>query len=232
MKKLPIFLLLAIIVISCALPYKITRIMPPADKVSFWENGMAVYQQEKENYMVRVGFEDSDRDNVLLDLELVNLSEDMHLIDPTQFSITYLKDGLEIGNYNAVNPEETLLKLDKAIAKTWASERNNQYLAIATAASSGLSIATGNNLDVANQNMAQGTFNAQQIASTSAELRGQKGFYQNFAIRKTSLFPETYIKGKIVFPREERADKVLLTIPFGEETFEFELFQFTFSRYN
>lgn len=206
--------------------------MPPDDKVSFWENGMAVYQQEKDNYMVRVGFEDSDRDNVLLDLELVNLSEDMHLIDPTNFFITYLKDGKPIGSYNAVNPEETLMKLDKAIARTWANERNNQYLAIATAASSGLSMAVGNNMDVANQSMAQGTFNAQQIASTGAELRGQKGFYQNFAIRKTSLFPETYLKGKIVFPREEKADKVLLTIPFGDETFEFELFQFTYSRYN
>ncbi len=205
--------------------------MPPEDKVSYWENGMAVYQKESENFLVRVGFEDSDKDNILIDVELVNLSTESLLIEPDNFKVSYIKSEEEFSQYAAINTEETLLKLDKAIARVWASEKNNQYLAIAGAMSDGMNMALRNPIDQTSNNIAYGTFDAQRTASHGAQLSGQKGFYKNYAIRKTTLFPDTYIKGKIVFPREEKAEKLLLTIPIGDESFEFELFQFTFNRW-
>ncbi|WP_194775097.1 hypothetical protein [Pararhodonellum marinum] len=222
------------LLLSCASPYTISRLTPDESDIAFWDQGRAFTSQGDEAYTVKIAFEESTQDHIIMNFEVYNFSDESIMIDPLDFSVQYEMDNGGRPVQRAVDPESTILDLEMAISRNWAQERNaqtsNAILAFSEVAASATALASGVDATPIYESSIDRQINhegsMQNHANRHYNLHDQRAYYREAVLRKTSIFPGNFLAGKVVFPRIEASDAMVFRVPVEQRLFEFRFFHF------
>ncbi|MEM6379707.1 MAG: hypothetical protein AAF705_16005 [Bacteroidota bacterium] len=251
--KLYTLCLLSFILIlnSCIAPREVVRIAPEQSENVFWHQGQAIAEAQQENIIARAAYSHANRNFVVFDVEIFNESNRPCLISPEDFSIT-TQQNLRI---KAADPEKEIFALEmdasrkEARTKNWAIAGGVTLAAaavVAAVATDGDDVVTdnllGNNYNIvdATFDIADGvamvawgmTFQNDRILSVDPEVLPEVGsfaFWQDVALRRTTIMPKSNIRGLIAFPRETTTPGSLtLDLPLECTRFSFRFTQKNF----
>lgn len=205
-----------LLLISACTPLTVVRMEPAADAtVDRYLYGAAVQTQKLGDLEVSTSYYDADREYVVFDLEIFNAGKEPVTYDPEQ---SWLAD--ERGQrLPAVDPEVQLFSMDMDHLRQIKGQRIATAVSLA-ALTAGAVIAADNGVpivDAANDNLAAGLATDVVYLSVDAVLvpiltrarqepleftSGERDFWLNQTIRKTTIRPGERAFGKLAFRRQ------------------------------
>lgn len=245
-----IFCCLSLLLSACFAPRQVIRIAPEESEKVFWHQGQAIAEVEENQILARAAYSHANRDYLVFDVEVFNESDRSCLLSPENFSLMTAQD-LRI---RAANPEVEMFSMDmdasrrEALTKNWAIVGGVALVAgaVAVAASSDGEGATTNgyvddSYDVvdAGLDLAEGvsmvawglSFRSDPVLSVSPDVLPEIAsydFWQNVALRRTTIMPGASVRGLVAFPRKTATEgSLLLAVPL-----ECAIFSFRFKQRN
>lgn len=213
---------------SCATPAPISKLEATNDNSFFWQNGRQILVQNKDSVFVELAYQQRAGELFVFDITIANESSEEILIEPSQFlyvPITKAGDSLE--TVRAENPEERILEQDIQVSKLTA-QRTNELMSAAFWAtlevSAGIAAAIEGEPIYDEHDDDYIYYHRSNIAEIEFEkwdATEQKDYWENQAIRKTTLFPGHFITGQILMKREKNSDLIWVLIPVESHTFDF-----------
>jgi hypothetical protein len=246
----PLFLM-TFLLASCA-PQQVLRLETEhEDKMVY--RGMEYLYSEGENSAVTLAYYRHLGDRVIFDLEVVNYSDTLFQVDVSDFrysaySHQYYYNPREdkglwetklVAETTAIDPEETILNIDRTVSRVEARERTN---VVFSAIASGLNAVDGiaSAGSETSRQRAEREQRRTRMAIERAERREQ--FYRNVsslgrqrqyweteALRRTDLLPGDAIAGEVSFPAAGNAMYIQIAIEVAGDVHEFEYTQRRFS---
>ena len=216
------------IILSCATPAPISKLDATSENAFFWQNGRQVLVQNEDSIFVELAYQQRAGELFVFDITIANESSEDILIDPSQFLyIPITKAGDSLGTVHAENPEKRILEQDIQVSKLTA-QRTNELISAAfwatlevtagvAAAIEGEPIYDEHDDDYIYYHRS----NMAEIEFEEWDALEQKDYWENQAIRKTTLFPGHFITGQILMKRERKSDTLWILIPIQNYTFEF-----------
>ncbi|MCW9707592.1 hypothetical protein [Fodinibius salsisoli] len=208
---------LTILLASCS-PRPVFRMHPQAEQTSF-EQGTEYVQIERNGVILTMSYYRHLSDQFVMDVEVVNETDSLLRVDPTQFSYDALKYISQdtsnlplISSRRAINPELQLLEKDLQIAQTEANQRTGDLLHAIGQTASIVNYATADSQEE-REDISQRSeeasinheINRQRRAFYKSGLRDQREVWEIDALRKTDLFPGEYVRGYLFFKNEPDA---------------------------
>lgn len=237
---------------GCAVPETLYR-ADPVSKNTVWYSGLAFQTQTKDSVTVSVAFENELEGQLTFYVVVGNMGSRPVLVSPEEFHFTgNFVNILTVTDYNtmdvssdtvsdletvyAINPETELTKLDQEAAQANATYTNNSGINVAA----GLlqlvgSVATIGQSKTREQRREEHR-SARQIHESQEEneadyagqmssLAAQRNYWQNAALRKTTLFPDNAIGGKVRFNVVKGNGQLNMVVPIDSSNFRFEFSQ-------
>jgi hypothetical protein len=251
-------LTLGFLLVACAVPRPILKLKPIAPETQFYF-GKEYVSNNKGNLQMSVAFENSDAESFVMDVEIINRTNEKILIDPAKFYYQLADSLNKTYNVNAFDPERKILETEKEISREEARFRNNRTFLIVTAALAAASsvavLASQNNgKKTSNEtsrlnsvNSAQNTAQKLEVAAdlinisstalqgtlinrdnfewNTQNLRELKENWEKFPLRKTHLYPNETIRGKIIYRSTPKNGNVLFKFPIEHIVHEFSFRQ-------
>ena len=201
---------------GCVAPQPIVKFQP-ASEPSYWWHGKQMLKQQANKLETVINFEEADKQEVVFSLKITNLGSDTVLISPELFLSKYFADSfnLNLAHRYSKNPETEILNIDKSISRQNAQNANKtltelSFLAVAVT-SDALSSEEGTpNTD---QHLDDSHRRRVEAENYLLNTRNQKEFWELDALRKTSLPPNYYLEGLVVFPMVAEAKSVNVILP-------------------
>ena len=207
-------------------PESIIKLKPEIDQ-SDWYKGKEITTLDSDSVSIRISFDRSQKKDYLFDMIIENNSEQTILIEPEKFSYKTKSDKIKYGDtiksVYAKDPEKVILELQKA--------SSNHQSNIETQA---MIYSFGYFLQFAGQTAALVTGDAEISERTddqtrrlreneliddiinnriSESLDNSSYLWEILALRKTTLYPNESISGKVFFPVNEFAKAIEITFP-------------------
>ena len=251
-KRYTFFLLVcSFLLSSCFTPREVIRIAPERSENVFWHQGQAIAEAKQENIITRAAYSHANREYLVFDVEIFNESNRPCLVSPEDFSLT-TQQSLRIP---AADPEKELFALEmdasrkEARTKNWAVAGGVALAtaAVVTAVATDGGDVVGDNLLGNNYNLLDATldvadgvamvawgmtFQNDRILSVDPDVLPEAGsfaFWQDVALRRTTIMPNSNIRGLIAFPRETTTPgNITLDLPMECTTFSFRFTQTNF----
>jgi hypothetical protein len=218
MKKVMMFLILmcAWIMACFVSPNPVFRLHTVSDeKEVIWLHGKEYSKLTGRDTDVILAFDEVDKFIVSFDAEIINRGSESMLVSSELFTAYYLDEKyVEIKNISrqpAIDPEDKLLQLDKALSKEdarYAQESGNKSIASFFDLAADISSIGTENTDEEKEQEAEEDMN-EDIQNDKDEnfhtgvitnLSGEKDRWQFSALRKTTLPADHSVDGKIYFP--------------------------------
>ncbi|WP_373551495.1 hypothetical protein [Haliscomenobacter sp.] len=239
---------LAISFSSCAVPQAVVRMEPAADQKIRWDYGQAIVEKSVDSLFGRAAFDHAEKEFLVFNVDVTNLSQRDQLVAPEQFYLTtstgtryFALDpekqlfSMEVQeNVREANAKNAavLAGVAAAVAVTAVvvseiqdnkdnnnSNNNNEnrnnnrdntnFL---------LSVPLVINSAPADQSIAQpniGNF------EPNTPTTGDRGFWMDYTLRKTTLAPGEKARGKVLFRRQDTLKDFLLMLPIEQSVFSF-----------
>lgn len=210
----------------------------PVSSDTFWDQGRQYTWRTDETLEIVLGYETMRADELSFYAEITNKSENPILVDPKDFYYQASMDTAMKANsitIAAKNPEAEIAQVEKQIDQAKSSH------AVSTAANTACLLG-GCLLGFASllSNDSEGTVDSgetigetlDRMESESIEhenemnqLSGERAYWINETLRKTTVMPAQKIGGLIVFPLSRDAKKLQLFLPIGESRLAIEFEQ-------
>lgn len=243
--------ILAISLNSCAVPQAVVRMEPAADQKIRWDYGQAIVEKSVDSLFGRAAFDHAEKEFLVFNVDVTNLSQRDQLVAPEQFYITTATGA----RYFALDPEKQLFSMEVQENVREANAKNAAVFAGVVAAAAVTAVvvseikdAKDNNNSNNNNNNNENRNNNQDntnfllsvplvINSASADqsiaqqnidnfepnrpTTGDRGFWMDYTLRKTTLAPGEKARGKVLFRRQDTLKDFLLMLPVEQSVFSF-----------
>lgn len=241
---------LAISFSSCAVPQAVVRMEPAADQKIRWDYGQAIVEKSVDSLFGRAAFDHAEKEFLVFNVDVTNLSQRDQLVAPEQFYITTPTGA----RYFALDPEKQLFSMEVQENVREANAKNAAVFAgvVAAAAVTAVVVSeikdakdnnnSNNNNNNENRNNNQNNSNfllsvplvinsgsanqsivQQNIDNFEPNLptTGDRGFWMDYTLRKTTLAPGEKARGKVLFYRQDTLKDFLLMLPVEQSVFSF-----------
>ena len=246
---------LAISFSSCAVPQAVVRMEPAADQNIRWDYGQAIVEKSVDSLFGRAAFDHAEKEFLVFNVDVSNLSQRDQLVAPEQFYITTATGT----RYFALDPEKQLFSMEVQENVREANAKNAAVLAGVVAAAAVTAVVVSeikdnkdnnnsnnnnnnNNNNNENRNNNQDNTNFllsvplvinansanQSIAQQNIDnfepnrpTTGDRGFWMDYTLRKTTLAPGEKVRGKVLFRRQDTLKDFLLMLPVEQSVFSF-----------
>ncbi len=238
---------------GCA-PQAFVYRVDPISSDTVWKSGEEFQTATKDSLSVSVAFEEELGGNMTFYLVVGNMGADTMLVVPEELyycgthpQYVWKNPSAEesfIGSdspnisdtIHAVNPEGQILSIDRqmeqANAAYAANEGVNSAARIMQVVGDVAAIAKDKNEtnvrqeDRANQSLNKSEAeNEANYNATMKQLSDEKDYWQNATLRKTTLFPNTAVAGKVSFPLDRNLQSLKFIVPIDTTIFEFDFKQ-------
>lgn len=235
-----------ILLVACS-PEPVFRLQHNADEHSEVTayRGMDYVISDMENSSAILAYYRHIGDRIVLELEVMNFSEETVRFDPADFSYAAYRQILTwednpdegdwekdvIGRGEAVDPESIMLDLDKEASKAEARERTNRILdgiSVGLEVASDISAAGRETADERAAREARRTRDAinradrrDQFYRQVAGLSDARVYWETQALRRTDLMPGESIAGEISIPAYTAARFIEITVMVGDDEHRF-----------
>jgi len=239
MKPQQIYLKLLIITSSFLLtncffpPEAIIKLKPESEKMD-WYKGKEIVTLDNDSITIHISYDRNINKDYVFDVDVTNNSQNTVLVEPEKFSYLLKKGSIKYGDtlksVYAKDPEKVILELQKANS---IHQSNMQTQAMV--------YSLGYFLQFAGQTKALVTGDAElseriddQTRRTkeneliddisnnriSESLNNSSYIWEILALRKTTLYPNESISGKVFFPVDEWARTIELSFPIDRYDFK------------
>lgn len=188
---------------------------------------------------VIISFEDQFRNDLIFNFSIINSTNQIIELDPIkmflQIEKTYPPDYYENETviYSPIDPEKQINKLRKQLRNTTVSKLNTDaayvFVSLAELVKDFSDLENGKTSDEQYQNYLineerNQSFNLQNINYQNAirNLSVTKYYWENYALRKTTLYPRDVISGFVHFPLDERAREISVVIKINDNDISFK----------
>lgn len=225
MRIIRLILFTTLLLGGCVAP-EVLKVVPLNEDVK-WRYGNQLVSKDTEGVTCELTFLRTTPDYFIYQVNVVNNSNKSLLVDPGLFYMVPAAEGqTSYGVIKAIDPESHLLSLDKREARV---KRNGPGIVLLSAAglALGASFANADNesgplFAEAADGLAQGfiahSYNRQ---NELADIKDERDFWENKALRKTSIEPTYKVDGLVLFPRCSHCREMKLYIPLDELTFTY-----------
>lgn len=231
--KLPnIFILLIVFLSSflltnCYVPPNSILKLKPETQNNDWYKGKEIATLDNDSVTIRISYDRSLNNEYLFDIDITNTSERSLLIEPERFSYKMSKGSIKLGEsltkVSARDPEKVILDLQKAYSL---HQSNMETQAIIYSlgyflqfAGQTKALVTGD-AELSNRIDRQGhRLKEDQLMDDIANNRINESLenstyvWEILALRKTTLFKNESISGKVFFPATELAKTLEFSFP-------------------
>lgn len=228
-----LFPALAVLSISCVVPAPISQVSPSDETEFIWTNGRGVITQYKDSISVEVSYYEKQEGLFIFDVTIANQRNKPIIIDPQQFSyLPVSKKGDTLNVVTAINPEYKILEQQKIISKLDAQRKReaNQALIFGSLELVGELADKDNSQEeyVDDYPNAFDRYNHEvaKIDYKTLNTVDRKTFWENQALRKTTLFSDYYTSGQVFLRQKKEIKKIGLLF-----TLENTMFEFWFDHY-
>lgn len=242
---------LAISFNSCAVPQAVVRMEPAADQKIRWDYGQAIVEKSVDSLFGRAAFDHAEKEFLVFNVDVTNLSQRDQLVAPEQFYITTATGT----RYFALDPEKQLFSMEVQENVREANAKNAAVFAGVVAAAAVTAVVVSeikdakdnnnsnnnnnnnesrnNNQDntnfllsvplVINSGSANQSIVQQNIDNFEPNLptTEDRGFWMDYTLRKTTLAPGEKARGKVLFRRQDTLKDFLLMLPVEQSVFSF-----------
>ena len=229
-------LLIPFLLASCS-PRPVYRMTPQEESTTF-NQGTEYVHLQKNDIELTISYYRHLDGRFVMDVEIVNQTDSVLRVDPTQFSYEAFRDmsgntprqsDKPIASRRAIDPERELLHKDLKIAQSEADQKTATLVqAIDQTVYIGASIAADTEQkqeeleEDKERNHYRYQVNQYKHELEQQGLRDQRAVWELEALRKTDLFPGEYIRGYIFF--ENEPDAFAYFINFSSPKAVFEVF--------
>ncbi len=241
MKHLYPLVLLALLGTSCGRPLQLVNVHPSDDAtVDRYTYGNPILRKERSGVAVEANYYDASPDYLVFDVQVFNDSDRDVLFDPVLSSLSSASGGLQ----RALDPEFELLSLDWRALERQRTGRTLAWIgagvlvagtayAIANGSGSGENVTpaptstqvaaqlTTSVADAMSFYIIEGAGDPRSSSSAAVPDPSDRFFWLDHSFRITTVRPGERAMGKLVFPREDAASRLRLSVGVGEEAFEF-----------
>lgn len=227
MKQLISILLPLFVLLNCASPAPISKLKPTDENSFFWQNGREVMSQYQDSVLVEVAFRNTYDGFFVFDVTIANESERQIIIDPRDFQyMPVMSNGDTLRYIPASDPESKILEKEMKISKLEAERKNQIRKAIVWGTLELVDdIVSEEDHDEYEDEIEYATYRnteMTEIALSKLDVKEQKNYWENQALRKTTVFPEYFISGKIHLKSLKKAKKIILQFYLDGRIFEFD----------
>lgn len=233
---------------SCAVPQTVVRMAPAPDQQIRWDYGQAIMEKSMDSLFGRAAFDHAEKEYLVFNVDVTNLSQKDHLVAPEQFYLTTTTGT----RYFALDPEKQLFSMEIEENVREANAKNAAVVAgvVAVAAVTAVAVAeikdnkndrnnnNGNNEGRNNSNnsgpnlflSAPIVLNAVPGPIVNAPVdnfepqqptTNNRHFWMDYTLRKTTLAPGEKVRGKVLFRRQDALQDFLLMLPIEQTVFSF-----------
>jgi hypothetical protein len=220
-----------IMLASCYVPARKVYQFESINPEKVWLQGRELIKLEQDSVEIVLSYDHSVHGVAWFDLAISNKSSETYFIDPTQFScIITNKFQEEIKNF-AMNPEFMLYQKDKQIEQYKAANQSSSQTELLFTFFDVVD-------DIADKDESEEENRQENIESELRGIRAEsyqqknmnridqisnnRNFIENAALRKTTLFPDQQMGGKLFFELEHDITKLIVTFPIGTRLFQLE----------
>lgn len=197
-----------------------------------WYKGKEIATLDNDTIVITISFDKVFNNDYMFDLDIINYSDKKTLVEPEKFSYKMIsgsiKKGETVADVTAKDPENVILELQKLHL----IHQNNME-------TQAMFSSLGYFLQFVGQTKALVTGDvelSQQIDHQAQQIRedeliddiqnknisnllyNSSYIWEMLALRKTTLYPNESISGKIFFPVNELAKSLEFTFPIGEQS--------------
>lgn len=217
---------------NCSPSQNLILNLKPQTENNEWYKGKEIATIDNDSVVIKISFDRSFNNDYIFDINIINSSEKRMLIEPEKFSYKMtsgsIKKGETVAEVTAKDPEKVILELQK---RQLIHQNNMETQAIA--------YSLGYFLQFAGQTKALITSDvelSQQIEHQTQRMKedeliddiqnnninnsldNSSYIWEILALRKTTLYPNESISGKVFFPVNELAKTLEFTFPIGEQS--------------
>jgi len=235
--KQHLYLVLIVFIVflaGCVAPGKIYHLTPTEKYKISWFSGLEVVKQQENDLILSIAFVENLPDMVIFSADITNRSERSIIVDPVDFYIEYdqcLLDSQFVAK--AIDPEKMILAIDKNIA--WKetrlkSQKRTNLIFEKSDLVRDISADRKEQDELRDKELDQLRRQGKSVNELSREneivsLYEKKQTWINQSLRKTVLNPDNSITGKIYFPLNKSAQKIVLKIPLDDILFSIDYYQ-------
>jgi len=234
MKKLANSQLLVFLILfaSCA-PLPVIRMNPLVENTE-WDWGVEVVSLNQEGIEINLAYLQSTDQYLVFDLDIRNSSGEKILISPEQFYFEAFEQDTSTqlgGKVQAINPETQLLNIDRSIARENAEQSTELLMELTE-----MTVNTASGISNVGKSRPQAEVEAEEISRqesrdwyrqeeverefTFQSLNEQREYWANHILRKSHLDSRYQLRGRIIFPRYDKATFLKFNLPIENQTFE------------
>jgi len=211
-------------------PAPIFKLKPQTNNLE-WYKGKEIATLTNDSVSVVISFDRSLNDDYLFDVDITNYSEKTLLVDPEKFNyktISGIKKQNELFTATAAkDPEKIILNLQKSYSQhkskmeTQAMMYSLGYFLQFAGQTKALvtnDVELSKHIDHQSHKMKEDELvDDIQNQKISESLNNSSYIWEILALRKTSLYPNESISGKVFFPVNESAQTLEFSFPIGEQ---------------
>lgn len=207
---------------SCFVPQSIVQMQSNGQGDVTWNYGQEIVSTQMDGLEAKVYFDDYTKDYLVFDVEITNWNEEAILVTPSQFFIE-----TEMGQqFRSLNPERQILSQKIEASQQEARQKNGAVVlgvaavatvvAVAVAADDDCTSDSGDDDWLVDDLVCVSTPVVPLVPTVA--MPPSIEFWEDYALRITTLQPKYKVTGKVVFPRLDREKFLTLNLPVKEKT--------------
>ncbi|MEM6398251.1 MAG: hypothetical protein AAF741_18010 [Bacteroidota bacterium] len=246
-RVLPFYFVLSTVLIfasACFTPEAVVRIHPERGENVFWHEGQPIAEQSKSDIMMRAAYSHATDDYLVFDIEVFNDRRSSVLISPEDLILTSPKSNIRIP---ARDPETVMLNMEIDASRKEANAKNAAVVSAVVMIGAAIAVASADNAAAEASGLADNladdvieatTFVTDIGAPIAASIAFRQNnplstpveeiphtdnyfFWQDVALRKTTLGFGESTRGLVAFPRNDTFDRFVLGAPIADVFFSF-----------
>lgn len=206
---------------SCFSPRSIVKMETHPDEEITWNYGRQIVTTANGELEAQVFFDEFTKKHLIFDVEITNWGEEAVLISPEAFYLE-LPGGQKIKSFD---PEREIFNSQVKKSREEAGRKNAAVLVGVAAVATVVAVAASDDDDWDDDDDGDGIdINAPIFINAGSTnpppplpfLPPDMMFWEDYALRKTTLQPRFKANGKVVFRRDDLAKALTLNLPIGE----------------
>lgn len=209
---------------SCFTPRTIVKMESHPDEDITWNYGRQIVSTVNGDLEAQVFFDDFTKDDLIFDVEITNWGEENVLLSP-EFFYLELADGSKV---KALDPERQIFDGKVRRSRDEAADKNAAVAIGVAAVAAVVAVTAAEIADDDNDGLFNDGDGVDIIAPIFIDASPTTAppplpyfppdvvFWEDYALRKTTLKPKFKANGKVVFPRNDLARGLAIYLPIEE----------------
>jgi len=223
---------------ACFTPRSVIRVEPSSDQVR-WDYGQAIVETTADSLIGRAAFVGATKEYLVFNIEVENRGSNNVLVSPEQFYLTNPN-----GNrFFAIDPEKQMLGMEIDESRKEAHAKNTAVVVgvMAAAAVTAAVVAGSRSSSSRNERTYSNTYSnnnwwfAPNIMLGNYGGRGvvsrppaptwsntqERRYWSEQTLRRTTVGPDQFVRGQVLFPRQDMLQTFLLIVPAEQSVMSF-----------